>query len=284
MQFTAHNVALPDGTQTIPGEPLLADQGFCRAPLRTLNALWSPQERAQVRVADLGCLEGGYAVEFARHGYQSVGIEVRAANIEKCRWLANRLQLPNLTFIHDDVRNIEQHGTFDAIFCAGLLYHLDQPASFLTLLGRITSRLLMLQTHYAMGDWHAAASGERSWYDRLAPLLPERVRQALARRLLPRPMVQYKLSPLAQHEGRWGRWYGDYAPTATPTEIEKDLWASYGNPRSFWLHKTELLDVIRQAGFETLYEQYDFLDNLREDTYISDFDRSLFIGLKPRSA
>jgi hypothetical protein len=34
------------------------------------------------RIADLGCLEGGYAVEFARLGMNATGIEVRDSNFQ----------------------------------------------------------------------------------------------------------------------------------------------------------------------------------------------------------
>jgi hypothetical protein len=40
----------------------------------------------------LGCLEGGYSVELARLGFREVvGIEVRKANFDKCRFVKERL-------------------------------------------------------------------------------------------------------------------------------------------------------------------------------------------------
>ncbi|MFO1019499.1 MAG: methyltransferase domain-containing protein [Planctomycetales bacterium] len=283
MKFTAHNVATAEGGRTIEGEPLLNEQGFCQAPLRTLNAIWSPEQRGNVRIVDLGCLEGGYAVEFARQGYQSLGIEVRKANVEKCEWLAENLKLPNLKFAQDDVRNAEKHGPFEAVFCSGLLYHLDEPTAFIKMLGKITSTVLILQTHYALGDLDDAEKGKQTLYDKVAPMLPERVRQKIAQKVLSPAEVNYKLSGLVKHEGKWGRWYGDYAPSASKEQVEEDLWASYGNPRSFWLHKKELLQVIREAGFDLIYEQYDFLDDISKNRYIEEYDRGLFVGLKTRA-
>ena len=104
MEFTAHNIELPDGTQTKPGEPLLREWGICTAAMRTLEALVPLGEGAPPRVVDLGCLEGGYSVEFARAGYDVIGIEGRRSNIEKCEYVAAALDLPNLRFVCDDAR------------------------------------------------------------------------------------------------------------------------------------------------------------------------------------
>ena len=100
-------------------------------------------------VADLGCLHGAYSVAFARAGYQVTGIDARADNIAECEKRAAAEPLPALRFIEDDVRNLAQHGPFDAVFCCGLLYHLDEPVKFLALLGQVTTKLLIVQTHYA---------------------------------------------------------------------------------------------------------------------------------------
>jgi hypothetical protein len=62
------------------------------------SACWTPHYRGarSTRIADLGCLEGGYSVEFARLGYQTLGLDVREANIEVCRYVKSRVALPNL--------------------------------------------------------------------------------------------------------------------------------------------------------------------------------------------
>src|SRR4051812_22842540 len=179
MKFTAHNIQLPDGRHTMPGEPLLRDWGICRAALRTLASL-VPIDAANAAppVADLGCLEGGYAVEFARAGYEVVGIEGRRLNVDKCEFVADALRLPSLSFVCDDARNIRSYGSFDAVFCCGLLYHLDSPAAFLKDVAAVTRRVLLLQTHYATLD-------DESWN-------------------------KFRLSPLTTHQGRLGRWYQEW--------------------------------------------------------------------------
>lgn len=143
--FTAHNIALPDGSQTLPGASLTAGGGICQAALRTLGLFLEPGGT----VADLGCLEGGYAVAFARAGYQVTGIEARAASHARCQQVADAVALPNLRFIRDDARNLADYGGFDAVFCCGLLYHLDEPDAFLRMLGKVTRRVLIVQSHYS---------------------------------------------------------------------------------------------------------------------------------------
>jgi 2-polyprenyl-3-methyl-5-hydroxy-6-metoxy-1,4-benzoquinol methylase len=124
--FTAHNIRLDDGSETRPGTGLLADGPWCLAAKRLLNMLF-PEGVAGKRIVDLGCLEGGYAVEFARMGMESLGLEVRQSNFDNCLYVKDRIRLPNLKFIKDNAWNIASYGRFDVIFCCGLLYHLDRP-------------------------------------------------------------------------------------------------------------------------------------------------------------
>lgn len=168
-EFTFHNVVLPDGTQTKPGYLPTAETGICQAALRDLRALAGGAGPATV--ADLGCLEGGYAAEFARHGYDVTGIEAHADNFACSRQVRDALGLPNLRFEQGDVRDVLPGREFDAVFCCGLLYHLDSPAAFLGLLGQVTRRLLILQTHYSLspaaehegyrGHWFGESPGGR---------------------------------------------------------------------------------------------------------------------------
>ena len=37
------------------------------------------------------------------------------------------------------------------VFCCGLLYHLDKPKEFLDTLSAVTTKLLILQTHFSNG-------------------------------------------------------------------------------------------------------------------------------------
>lgn len=116
-----------------------------QAALRILSLCCQPG----ATVADLGCLHGAYSVSFARAGYRVTGVEARPGNIEQCEARATAEPLPGLNFVQDDVRNLADYGMFDAVFCCGLLYHLDEPVKFLAMLGQVTTRLLIVHTHFA---------------------------------------------------------------------------------------------------------------------------------------
>lgn len=73
--------------------------------------------------------------------------------------------IPGLAYICDDVRNTGEYGPFDAVFCCGLLYHLDEPVRFLRLLGQVTRRLLIIQTHVATAPDAENEGRPGSWYD-----------------------------------------------------------------------------------------------------------------------
>ena len=218
MHFTAHNIIFDDGTETKPGTAPIAQHPWLLAAKRCLSVLY-PKGYAGLRIADLACLEGGYAAELARLGFgEVVGIEVRKTNIDRCRLVKERLALPNLMFVNDDVWNVASYGMFDVIFCCGLLYHLDRPKQFL--------HLLASQTHKAVFIKTATAS--------------DRVEGTA-------------LSEVTTHEGLSGRWFPEPAVPRT----ENELWASWENTQSFWPEKGSLIEAIRDAGFQMVFEQYD---------------------------
>ena len=84
IEFTSHNIRLDNGSFTKPDVrySMDANQSFVSAR-RLLDTVF-PGDKNHYRLADLGCLEGGFAVEFARMGFQVLGIEVREANIVYC--------------------------------------------------------------------------------------------------------------------------------------------------------------------------------------------------------
>lgn len=248
MEFLAHNVLLPDGSRTLPGRPLLTDDPACAALLRTASLLAPPAPGGGTTVLDLGCNEGGYSVAFARAGYRVLGLEARQVNVDRCLWLKDRLGLEGLDFVRADARDAASCGDFDVVLCLGLLYHLDRPRSYLVdVLGRVTRRLLLLNTHHVSEG----------------------------------AVQRYSLSAPASHDGARGRWYTEYAESAPAGEIEGAAWASWGNPRSFWLEKPELLAAVQEAGFGTVLEQHDFIGSIRERHSLAlEHGRTLLVGLK----
>jgi SAM-dependent methyltransferase len=227
--FTAHNIRLDDGTLTKPEQPWQMDQvpllRFTRQFLRMLF----PDGTAGKRVVDLGCLEGGYTVELARDGFDALGIEIRQSNFENCQRVKAGTNLPNLTFALDDVQNLANYGVFDAIFCCGILYHLDHPNRFVDLMSQVCRRVVIIDTHIADT----------------------------------RPNGKFQLSKVTEHEGWAGRWYSEFR---NDTVRYGDKWSSWDNPKSFWPMKRDLMQGLNQAGFSMVME-YPIFDPYRELTH-----------------
>ena len=252
MPFSAFNIILDDGTETKPDAPRpLSQEPWMLSVKRCLIALF-PQGFGDLRIADLGCLEGGYTVEFARMGFgEALGVEARPSNFAKCAFVKERVDLPNLRFVQDDARNIERYGTFDAVFCSGLLYHLDQPRHFLDILARVTRKVVIINTHFATPDPEGQA------------------------------IKTYRLSTTIEfNEGVPGRWFPELPMT------DDNPWSSWENSRSFWIQREHLIQSIRDAGFPMVFEQFDLLgEQLANELtcgLYKQHDRGMFVGVKQR--
>lgn len=274
MNFTAHNIQLKNGERTMGNNPVLLHESAVWTSIEKTVNLFFPKsagDRRHLRVADLGCLEGGYAVEFARLGFESVGIEARTENIEKCNYVKSHLDLPNLNFIQDDVRNLSNHGKFDIVLCYGLLYHLNDPVHFLNIVSACTNKMLLLNTHFA-----PEFDRRYNWgfiNNRL--IAPIQKRTKLFER-----QVNYRLSKLSFNEGYRGRWFREWGSNEKKENIEKMLWASYNNNRSFWLCKKDLTKAIHNAGFDNVFEQFNYTGDIMPDNYTEYFNRAMFVGIK----
>src|ERR1700733_15234228 len=92
-RFHAPNIRLDEGTLTkrYAGETIDRHPWFLAAK-RILDATCQGP-RNKIRLLDLGCLEGGYSVEFARLGYRTVGLDVRDAKLTTCRYVQPRVKV-----------------------------------------------------------------------------------------------------------------------------------------------------------------------------------------------
>lgn len=103
-------------------------------------------------ILELGSLEGGHTFSLARQPgvTRVVGVEGRAENIKKARFVQTLLGIEHTEFIQLNLEkdSLASLGKFDAVFCSGLLYHLPKPWELLSQL-RESSFNLFLWTHYA---------------------------------------------------------------------------------------------------------------------------------------
>jgi hypothetical protein len=245
-----------------------------------------PGDKNKLRLADLGCLEGGYAVEFARMGFQVLGIEVREDHIAACNYVKSKTSLPNLVFVRDDAWNIGKYGLFDVVFCCGLLYHLDRPKRFLEKLSSVTTKLVILQTNFSADTIIARFLADISSSPRLLSLLPALGKKILAKATKNR-RGKFYLSRLSENEGLPGHWFTEYANDESFSRRATGHCGAWDNRRSFHIQREYLLQAIRDVGFDLVMEQFDSLGpNIAESMlrgYYRVYRRGTFVGIKTQN-
>ena len=82
---------------------------------------------AELRILDLGCGEGVYAIEGGLRGAHVLALDARTERMSEGAACAARHGLGNVIFKQEDARGVRRdtHGEFDVVWCLGLLYHLD---------------------------------------------------------------------------------------------------------------------------------------------------------------
>jgi SAM-dependent methyltransferase len=211
------DINLGHGVRTLDGEAKSRGRRLGRIVRIVSDVAGKPL--GELRILDLACLEGMFAVEFARLGANVVGIEGREANVARARFAKEALSLENLEFCQDDVRNLskEKYGTFDVVLCLGILYHLNPPDVF-----RFVERIAEVCERFAVIDTHVSFAAEESHVYKGKEFL--------------------------------GSSYDEHNPNATQDERSKLTWASLDNPTSLWLTRPSLYNLLSFAGFTSVWE------------------------------
>lgn len=214
-RWTAHNMRLTEGIYTI-SPPY--DWAHHRAKWFGLIAevlLRKPLK--DMRILDIGCLEGGITLALGEAGGPVVGIDVREANLAKANFARKVLGLYNIEFVQADMLKLLDYnlGSFDLIVCAGTLYHIDAPAilPFLRALRQSCSGIVIFDTHFAV--------------ERREEFIGE------------------------QNNKYYGRTFVEtHHYTDDIEEKKKDLWGSLENNFSFWPTERSLVNLLIDAGFQ----------------------------------
>jgi tRNA (mo5U34)-methyltransferase len=119
----------------------------------------------QIRCLDLGCHEGFYSVSMARAGMRSVrGVDVRESSLEKARFIAEALQLTNVSFGQGNLENLDLQGqTFELTLFLGVLYHLENPMLCLRNIAKATGEVCIVETQVADEVKGTTEWGSRNW-------------------------------------------------------------------------------------------------------------------------
>jgi hypothetical protein len=106
-------------------------------------------------ILELGSHEGSHSLQLAEGPGvgRVVGLEGRPDNLERARLVQAAYEARNVEFRLSNLEEFDgaEVGPVDAVFCAGLLYHLPEPWRLVERLARIT-RFLFLDTHYAPSE------------------------------------------------------------------------------------------------------------------------------------
>ncbi len=215
--WTAHNIQLHDDTYTIAPE-IVGDEFRLRRLVQCVFDLTGGSVEG-LRILDLACLEGLFAIEFARHKAKCLGIEGREANIEKARFAKQVLSLDNLELVQGDVRNltVERYGQFDVVLCLGILYHLDAPDvfAFVEKLGEVCRNICIVDTRIT-----------------LTP----------------------KTSRIYNNNTYFGATGDEHDPQDSEETKLSRLWASLSNIENFYLSGPTVCNLLSDVGFTTVFQ------------------------------
>ena len=95
-----------------------------------------------MRVLDIGCADGFFALEMAKRGAEVTAVDFSAKSIARLNWVIAELGIKNIT---TRVAKIESFGNskerYDFVLMIALLYHLRNPFLGLEVMRRVTDTL-----------------------------------------------------------------------------------------------------------------------------------------------
>src|SRR4051794_5551338 len=107
--WTAHNIALPGGAFTIGAAASIMDIRRGDYFVELAQAVFRGDLCGR-KVLDLGCLEGGLSIQFARAGAHVDGIDIRSDSIAKACIAAKILELQDVRFFEGDALALPLRG------------------------------------------------------------------------------------------------------------------------------------------------------------------------------
>ncbi|MGE3841111.1 MAG: class I SAM-dependent methyltransferase [Vicinamibacterales bacterium] len=154
------------GEQGIPTEGFqLANRSFQPKTLRYQRSRFGDDHRLKyilyfldvrgLRTLELGPLSGYHSIMLEKLGVaENIAVEGRLENVRACVDVKERYQLQRTTFLHQNIEELysgkqaaQFDGTFDLVFCLGVLYHLPDPGRAIEWC-RTQAPRLFLSTHY----------------------------------------------------------------------------------------------------------------------------------------
>jgi tRNA (mo5U34)-methyltransferase len=107
-----------------------------------------PEDLTGKRVLDIGAYDGFFSFEFERRGAEVLSVDIWTDAMWEKFQFAIEKRKSQIKHKRIDVCDLtpDEVGTFDIVFCAGVLYHLRHPLLALEAIRSVTDGLLILET------------------------------------------------------------------------------------------------------------------------------------------
>ena len=218
--WRADNLRLAKTLYTI-GEGVSGNEARVRRVVQTVHDLAASRIKG-LRILDLGCGEGGFALELGKQGAEVLAIEGRAALAEKAEFAREALGLRQVSIVRGDVRRLsaEEHGFFDVVLVLGILDRLDAPAVF-----DLAKRVGLVCKGFALVEARLAARPRASHVSH---------------------GIVFRGAPRREH-----------AAAASREDRLAAVDRSLDNEQSFLLTRASMLSLLAWSGFTTIAETLD---------------------------
>jgi SAM-dependent methyltransferase len=99
----------------------------------------------------------------ARTAEHVTAVEARPENIRKAEFVCELAGVDNVTFVEQDLEtfDVRELGTFDAVYCSGILYHLRHPWRLLEQIAAVAPHALVWTHYWAQSDDLVEENGRR---------------------------------------------------------------------------------------------------------------------------
>ncbi|OCJ65475.1 hypothetical protein A6U97_27865 [Agrobacterium tumefaciens] len=187
-----------------------------RRIIQLISDFVSPQKE-NVRILDVACGDGVYAIEAALHGFDTVAFDARSTRLAGGEQCAERNNISNIQFLKKDLRSLHDiEGRFDAILLLGILYHLTAEDVVKLLRDCVEkSNIVIIDTHHSLGPDETFISNEEVYH---------------------------------------GTSFREHEPGDDEQVRYNRVGASFGNSVSFQYTKESLVRLLLGTGFTTVVE------------------------------
>jgi tRNA (mo5U34)-methyltransferase len=112
-----------------------------------------PQDLRGVRVLDIGCAEGFFALEMARRGAEVVAVDAAPNMIARLNWLIEHFEMRNISTRIATIESLAgSKERYDIVLMIALLYHLRHPLMGLDIASQLTDTLYVESIVHGSND------------------------------------------------------------------------------------------------------------------------------------